>query len=431
MKHYNSVGIGFGPANIALAIAINELPNTTNSRDYIFFDSREEPSWHPGLLFDVSTMQISFLKDLVTMVNPTSEFTFLNYLKDKGRIHEFINLRTFYPRRTEFDDYLRWASSKLERYSKFNHKIINIDLKDKLNVQKSSLIITVQNNISGIKKEIVTNNIIVADGGFPKWPINLEKNLSNRIFHSSDTLGRLEKYAQNREKSYVFHVIGSGQSSADIIDYLGDHYTNSQIILTHRSFSMRPEDDSHFVNEIFMPDAVDMFQDMPQDIRDRIIKDYWHVTHNGVTIDLIPKLYERIYYDKVNEGNRYHFNKFSEIIDGREIDNKTFSKIRCIHTGDIREIESDFTILATGYERPCSHPLLQNLDDFLQKIADETAYEIDENYRVRTSLPTKFNIYMQGYGERTHGFSETLLSLMPERAVRIASALVYSNGGIG
>ncbi len=372
-------------------------------------------------------MQISFLKDLVTMVNPTSEFTFLNYLKEQDRMHEFINLRTFYPRRIEFDDYLRWASDKLSDFSKFSHEVTEINLGDDCNVGSTGLLVTVKNKKSGREEKIITDNIIVSDGGIPKWPRDIDQTTANRIFHGSETLGKLEKYDLSREESYIFHVVGSGQSSADIMDYLGDQYPNSRIILTHRSFSMRPEDDSHFVNELFMPNAVSMFQEMSQDVRDSVIKDYWHVTHSGVTLDLLPKLYEKVYYDKASGRNRYSFNRFSEIIGGYEVDNRTLTKIRNIHTGEIEEIDADFTILATGYQRPCPHPLLRSFDHLLKKTEDQTAYEIDHNYRVKTEIETGFNIYMQGYAERTHGFSETLLSLMPERAAKIAAELVATD----
>lgn len=52
-------------------------------------------------------MQISSLKDLATPSEPRSRFTFLNYLFEKGRLNQFINLGTFLPTRAEYEDYLR------------------------------------------------------------------------------------------------------------------------------------------------------------------------------------------------------------------------------------------------------------------------------------------------------------------------------------
>ncbi|WP_425402626.1 SidA/IucD/PvdA family monooxygenase [Gynuella sunshinyii] len=84
--------------------------------------------------------------------------------------------------------------------------------------------------------------------------------------------------------------------------FLASNYPNSKIIISHRAYAMRPEDDSHFVNELFMPSAVDDFYEMPTDKRQKVIKDYWHVTHNGVTKhDRTPTL-----TIDIHTNNRHH-----------------------------------------------------------------------------------------------------------------------------
>ena len=79
--HENSVrdivGIGIGPGNLGLAVAIEEQ---APELDALFVEARPEFNWHPGMLLDGSNMQISFLKDLVTVRNPQSRFSFINYL---------------------------------------------------------------------------------------------------------------------------------------------------------------------------------------------------------------------------------------------------------------------------------------------------------------------------------------------------------------
>jgi L-ornithine N5-oxygenase len=63
------------------------------------------------MLLDDATMQVSFLKDLVTLRNPTSEFSFLCYLHSKGRLIDFINHKNLFPLRVEFHDYFAWAAA--------------------------------------------------------------------------------------------------------------------------------------------------------------------------------------------------------------------------------------------------------------------------------------------------------------------------------
>jgi hypothetical protein len=53
------------------------------------------------MLIDDATMQVSFLKDLVTMRDPASDFSFLRYLKQRYRLVDFINHKTLFPLRAD------------------------------------------------------------------------------------------------------------------------------------------------------------------------------------------------------------------------------------------------------------------------------------------------------------------------------------------
>src|SRR5437899_5988264 len=79
---YDIIGVGFGPSNLALAIAAREIDATKRC---LFVERRATFAWHQGILIDGSRMQISFLKDLVTLRNPASPFSFLQYTKARGR----------------------------------------------------------------------------------------------------------------------------------------------------------------------------------------------------------------------------------------------------------------------------------------------------------------------------------------------------------
>lgn len=367
-------------------------------------------------------MQISFLKDLVSTANPKSEFTFLNFLHEKGRLHQFINLRTFYPRRVEFNEYLQWAADKLRDFASFKTEVRSVGLESPSSPATSNLIVETVDE-TGKSSFRRTRNLVLADGGAPKLPVGL--NPTQRIFHGSSTLKNLEHLDLSDKPETVFHIIGSGQSAADIFSYVSSNYPASKIMMTHRSFAMRPEDDSHFVNELFMPSGVELFEKLSQEWRDKILKDYWHVTHNGVTIDMLPRLYEAVYYDRASGTNRFVFKPFSELVGAKEIDGRVIAQIRDLPSGGITEVGSDVLVLATGYDRPCPHPLLEQIQPLLQTTEDGHAYLLDSDYKIRScAAPLGFNVFLQGYAERTHGFSEALLSLVPVRAQRIAKAML-------
>ena len=125
--HENSVrdivGIGIGPGNLGLAVAIEEQ---APELDALFVEARPEFNWHPGMLLEGSNMQISFLKDLVTVRNPQSRFSFINYLHHSDRLIDFINRQTFTPERVEFADYLRWIADHITVDTQYNLSLIHI-----------------------------------------------------------------------------------------------------------------------------------------------------------------------------------------------------------------------------------------------------------------------------------------------------------------
>ncbi|WP_287230689.1 SidA/IucD/PvdA family monooxygenase [Mesorhizobium sp.] len=57
-------------------------------------------------------LQVSHFQDLVTLVNPRSAYTFVNYLHENGRLYHFLNAQFQAVLRDEFAQYLNWAFQK-------------------------------------------------------------------------------------------------------------------------------------------------------------------------------------------------------------------------------------------------------------------------------------------------------------------------------
>lgn len=102
---HDLVGVGIGPFNLGLAALAEPL-----ELDCVFLDSGEEFRWHPGMMLDSATIQVPFMADLVTMADPTSKYSFLNWLKQVGRLYPFYIREDFHALRAEFDQYYRWVA---------------------------------------------------------------------------------------------------------------------------------------------------------------------------------------------------------------------------------------------------------------------------------------------------------------------------------
>lgn len=109
------LAIGAGPANLALAVALEELAPAGLAESTVIAERYDSVVWQRGMLLPWTQSQVSFLKDLVTLRNPTSRFSFVNYLHNVGRLDEFINLGTFTPYRQEISGYLQWVADTLTK----------------------------------------------------------------------------------------------------------------------------------------------------------------------------------------------------------------------------------------------------------------------------------------------------------------------------
>ena len=98
---YDLVGVGLGPFNLGLAALAEPLTGLRT----LFLDGRPAFAWHPGLLLEGAQLQVPFLADLVTLVDPTSRWSFLSYLRAQDRLFPFYFAERFHVPRREFDHY--------------------------------------------------------------------------------------------------------------------------------------------------------------------------------------------------------------------------------------------------------------------------------------------------------------------------------------
>ena len=70
---YDVVGVGVGPFNLSVAALLHPIDSFLSC----FLEERPEFQWHPGMLFPESTVQTSYLKDLVTPADPTNPYSFI------------------------------------------------------------------------------------------------------------------------------------------------------------------------------------------------------------------------------------------------------------------------------------------------------------------------------------------------------------------
>ena len=88
---YDFIGIGVGPFNLSLACLTAPL----NEINGLFLDQNPGFDWHTGMMLESAHLQTPFMADLVTLADPTSRFSLLNYMKQKGKLYSFYIRESF------------------------------------------------------------------------------------------------------------------------------------------------------------------------------------------------------------------------------------------------------------------------------------------------------------------------------------------------
>lgn len=412
MHIHDLIGIGFGPSNLALAIALQEHGTQGGSPvDALFIEKQPRFAWHPNMLLDHAHMQISFLKDLATLRNPASPYTFLNYLHAKHRLQDFINLKTFYPSRHEFNDYLSWAASHFGEQCAYGEEVLAV--LPEMQGDKVSLLRVRSHHPEHGVRERLTRALVVSVGGAANVPTPFAAFKGDpRIFHSSRYLGAM---AQQHQPSRMA-VIGAGQSASEI--FLDLHNRGGiDVDLVMRARSIKPSDDSPFVNEIFNPEFTDYVYRQPTQARAALIEEFMNTNYAAPDLALIEQIYQVFYRQKVGSPQTHRFLRRHEVEQVTETRDGLTLRLHDLDTGTTSTASYDAIVLATGYVRDMHHALLEPLSAHLGDI------DVARDYRLQTDERFGPAIFLQGCCELTHGLSDTLLSINSVRTGEIVGAL--------
>ncbi len=414
MQIYDLIGIGFGPSNLALAIALDEKAKQDKQySNALFIEKFPKFMWHPDMLLQGTRMQISFLKDLATQRNPASPFTFLNYLHEKQRLNDFINLKTFFPTRHEFNDYLGWAAAHFKDQCRYGEEIFEI-LPEKESNQITHLRIRSRDAQQNVYERFA-KSIVIGAGGTPNVPESFMPFKDDpRIVHSSQYLSNIGKHSGAKRIA----VIGAGQSAAEIfMDLTKRDEGNLQVDLITRARSIKPSDDSPFVNEIFNPEYTDFIFNQPEKERAILLNEFMNTNYAAPDLPLIEEIFKVFYMQKVHGTLQHRFLRHVEITSVQATPEQLTLSLQDITTKDTRLEQYDLVIIATGYQRKTHQALLAPLAEYLPN------FEVDRYYRLLTTADFQPSIFLQGCCETTHGLSDTLLSVTAVRTEEIGQAL--------
>ncbi|KAI9831572.1 MAG: hypothetical protein M1819_004803 [Sarea resinae] len=435
---HDLVGVGFGPASLAIAVALHDSLESSRSKSgsasldnkrspkVAFLERQPQFAWHAGMLLPGAKMQITFIKDLATLRDPRSEFTFLNYLHRRDRLVQFTNLGTFLPLRVEYEDYMRWCAGWFTDVVGYGQEVLEIVPKQGSSSKVvDGFVVKARDITTGNITTRRARNVVIGVGGRPHIPPHFPQK-HPRVIHSSKYSSAVPALLTDREKPYRIAVIGSGQSAAEIFNDLHGRYPNAKTSLIIKGSALKPSDDSPFVNEIFDPERVDTFYEQSPEIRQASLEHDRATNYGVVRLDLLERLYSDLYVQRLREPDEekwaHNILNFRNVTKIEELppagESASHGSLR-LHiqrlTGcpkserasGIETMDVDAVLVATGYVRDAYDDMLQQARHLMPG-GDEAGkkWAVGRDYRIQFQPGTvdeNAGVWLQGCNERTHG----------------------------
>ncbi|MGK5638175.1 lysine N(6)-hydroxylase/L-ornithine N(5)-oxygenase family protein [Streptomyces sp. URMC 126] len=417
---YGLLGVGFGPSHLSLAAVCDSTREPAVRARVHCLEARPGFGWHPDMLLDGTRMQVAFLKDLVSPHDPTSPYSFTNYLVSKGRLEQFLNLGTLHPTRREYADYFGWAADRLSHHVSYGCVVEGVRPVTGADGDVTHLEVSYR-DLAGDTYAVAADHVSLAPGGRPVVPPGVEREAldSGTVFHSSTFLPRVRRFHQRgREAPHRFLVVGAGQSAAEVFQYLAREFPAADVTLAHRGFALMPANSSPLANEIFDPGTVDLFHSAGAARRRTLLAELHSTNYAAVDDQDIHAIAELLYEQRVHGRHRLRLCRFTELADCRADGPLALVTLRDPVTGQSLGSRFDGVVLATGYDFREAGDLLAGLEPHLLRDTDGTL-RIRRDYSVETAPGFRPRVFLHGAAEHTHGLSSTLLSVLAHRAAHI------------
>ncbi|NUQ99783.1 MAG: SidA/IucD/PvdA family monooxygenase [Streptomyces sp.] len=413
------LGIGLGPFNLSLAALADGVPGLSAA----FYDQGQEFRWHPGLLIDGATLQVPFLADLVTLADPASRWSFLNWLKSRERLFPFYFAERFHVHRAEYDAYCRWVADTLPS-THFGRQVDSVrwnPARGHFEVDHTQLDAHGEAEALG---RTYARHLVLGIGSAPHVPEALRPLTATPavpVVHSAHYLDQRERLLSADHVT----VIGSGQSGAEVfLDLLRARPPGRErITWLARTPAFAPMEYSRLGLEHFTPDYTRYFHALAEPVRDRLVPGQWQL-HKGIDAETITAIHDELYRRTLDGG-------WPDAVLTPGVTVRTAGRLGTqgieLHLehadqGTRSRLVTSAVVLATGYrERPLDR-LLGPVMPYVRKDAVGRP-GVDARHRLELDPSVTGRIYVQSAARHSHGVGAPDLGLAAWRSAVVLNDL--------
>ncbi|HEY0638775.1 MAG TPA: SidA/IucD/PvdA family monooxygenase [Pseudonocardiaceae bacterium] len=398
---YHTVGIGAGPANLSLAA----LFESSTTERIALFDRQPGPSWHNRLLHSGVRMQTSWLKDLVSLVAPRHELTFLNYLVTTGRMYALMNSQFDVIPRLEYVRYLAWASEKL--------KDVNYGVSiERISFEEDRGFVVYADGRPKARSE----HLVIGMGSAPVIPEGLSGLPEDRAFIADELAERLDVMSEDREAPVA--VVGGGQTGLEAaLKLMSRGFTN--IKWFGRRLWFETIDDSPTANDVYRPAHMQALQRLSPLTRRRVIEGL-NPTGDALTPGAMRVLYQAN-YDGLLELGRFPVTLYpARDVTSAEFDGDQIL-LRCRTPEKPEEHLAKHVIIATGRQNvpvPFDDDLRERVE-----VTEDGELVVESDFSVRWKGMNGHRIYALNRARYNQGLTDANLTLLPVRSAIVLNSM--------
>lgn len=386
---HDFIAIGLGPFNLGLACLTDPIEDLNG----LFLEQRPNFDWHPDMLVPGTTLQVPFMADLVTMADPTSRFSLLNFLKQKGRLYSFYIRENFLVLRKEFNQYCQWVVSQMDNV-RFGTRVEHIYYEE----NHGRYALAIRNVATEEMQVIYAKRLVLGTGTEPVVPECCEP-YRETLVHSASYL----KHKARLQTQKSITIVGSGQSAAevfyDLLQGVDEHgYDLHWMTRSPRFF---PMEYTKLTLEVTSPEYIDYFYELPMKTRDRLNQEQKPL-YKGINGDLIGNIFDLLYLRQVEgAAGRVQLRTNASLVQVHQQQASSgFNLIFHQHEQDrYFAHRTEGVVLATGYA--------PRIPDFLIGVKDRIRWDEKGRYSTHRHYAIDHageEIYVQNGELHTHGF---------------------------
>jgi lysine N6-hydroxylase len=367
---------------------------------------------------------VPFLADLVTLADPTSPYSFLNYLHRRSRLYRFYFYERFHVPRKEYDAYCRWVAGQLPS-CRFGRRVVAV--RPAPGGDEGWSVVTAAADGTGGATELRARAVVFGVGSAPEVPACATGAAGDAVFHSAD-------YLRHRDRAVAaprVTVVGSGQSAAEVFADLLAAPGPRELHWYTRSRGFLPMEYSKLGLEHFTPEYTAYFHGLPEERRDAL-RSGQDLLYKGIDAETSAAIYDALYEATIEADVEGHGDPGPG---GGPVTYRSACELRSVERGDqglrlgFHHLDQDrsFThhtdvlVLATGYT-PVPLPLDPELAARVERDGRGRP-AVDLDYRLRLADRPKSTLFVQNGELHTHGVGAPDLGLGAHRNAVVVNAL--------